>query len=135
MSDFLGRPGPAIVRDTSENRLIELTPPYSRPGPTRSPVEGEVAWAAGFLEGEASFCQTHEGYLRIEASQVNHEPIQRLREIFGGSVRLREARGQRLDGYRRSDIYIWCISGRRAEEVAAAIAPWLSQRRLDQIMG
>jgi intein-encoded DNA endonuclease-like protein len=57
--------------------------------------ETEVAWAAGFLDGEGNFryqLRTHKsrthyvGRLIVQASQVDRRPLDRLACILGGKV-------------------------------------------------
>lgn len=62
------------------------------------PIDAEHAWAAGFLDGEGNFYarqRTIPGgdttVVGIRASQTVHDPIQRLKSLFGGSCR-REGR-------------------------------------------
>ena len=61
-------------------------------GTTPSPPEPDpldLAWAAGFLEGEGCFGYyfhrpgARNGSLHLNASQKEREPLDRLREIFG----------------------------------------------------
>jgi hypothetical protein len=90
---------------------------------TRRPTLRELEWAAGFLEGEASFSGG-----RIHVSQVNPEPLKRLLDIFGGNIN--EPR-QRAVGCR--PIGEWRVSGARARGVLLTIFELMSQRRKAQI--
>lgn len=44
----------------------------------------QLAWAAGFIEGEGSFSNT------VTAAQVQKEPIERLHALFGGRIYQRQ---------------------------------------------
>lgn len=48
--------------------------------------ELQVAWAAGFLDGEGYIALTREGKPVIEVSQIKREPLDRLKGLFGGSI-------------------------------------------------
>lgn len=107
--------------------------------PTVEATEVDVAWAAGFLEGEGTFCGSpagenpaRPGYkiggdTCVKAAQVNVEPLYRLQVLFGGSVRLQQRRG-----IGRQEIYLWCISARKARRCIDLVLPYLSGRRHDQ---
>jgi hypothetical protein len=85
---------------------------------TKSPVTGDLHWASGFLEGEASFSPS-----KIFVSQVNPDPLTRLLEIFGGTVR-------RLAN---QPIWRWTVSGSRARGIMMTLYVLMSNTRKDQI--
>jgi single-strand DNA-binding protein len=70
----------------------------------------DLAWAAGFLDGEGHFgirASSKQGYPApfIEAGQVHSpEPIFRLQELFGGGVKQR-----RRTGF--DSIWVWSLHG------------------------
>lgn len=71
----------------------------------------EVAWAAGFIDGEAhlSIVNSNRGnyfYARVSVSQRTREPLVRLRDLFGGT--LHSGR-------------LWCWSLNRREDVRRAL--------------
>src|SRR5690349_1350424 len=77
--------------------------PYAKeraktPKATATPAIADLAWAAGFLEGEGSFQRTGRpgkaGSMLVSAPQVNAEPLMRLQTILGGRVGLRSRKGQ-----------------------------------------
>lgn len=89
----------------------------------------DIAWAAGFLEGEGSFCG-RAGCERISAVQVNQEPIQRLVALFGGRVRQ----------YKRNHpnwkpVWNWYASGTRARGIMMTLYPLMSHKRRATIAG
>lgn len=123
------------MRQRYERRRLEGGKPYRRhvrgPEPTRIPSSEELAWAAGFLEGEGSFVRTNRGKyfgINVIAKQVNPEPPLRLQAIFGGSVRNRAPVGIGRKPYSE-----WVASGSRARSVIAAVWTWLSAHRKRQI--
>lgn len=91
--------------------------------PTCKPTDLDIAWAAGFLEGEGSFWGT-----QVRANQVQKQPLERLQALFGGSL------NQRNNGTAKP-IWQWAVCGEKARSVISAIYPWLSPRRKAQISG
>lgn len=96
-------------------------------------VEIDLAWAAGFLEGEGSFGVTSFNKNgsrgnRITCRQVNVEPLRRLMKIFGGTLVFIEAPSQR-----KARISEWRCSGMRARIIMRLIFPQMSRRRQKQI--
>ena len=86
----------------------------------------EIAWAAGFLEGEGSFSCHHSP--RVEAAQVQREPLERLLKLFGGNIRKRKARFKN-----QSDNWYWILNARRSPQVMMTIYTLMSPRRKQQI--
>jgi hypothetical protein len=86
---------------------------------TRSPTIRDLAWAAGFIEGEGSFPSTG----NIFVSQVNPDPLVRLLEMFGGTVR-------RINN---QAIWRWVVSGSRARGIMLTLYPLMSDERKRQI--
>lgn len=94
--------------------------------PTKTPTPVDIAWAAGFLEGEGSFSAKRRAtgvYGSVTAPQVNREPLERLLAMFGGSIH------QRSDG----SISTWFAGGEIGRHVARAVYPLMSERRKRQI--
>ena len=96
---------------------------------TVRPSLQDIAWAAGFLEGEGSFQRKGGGIsMSVNAVQVNKEPVQRMVELFGGSLNM----------YRRklpsADIWRWEASGARARGIAMTVYPFLSGKRQAQVL-
>ena len=48
----------------------------------------DIAWAAGFMEGEGSFMSRCKGAILLECVQVQKEPLERLQKLFGGNLYL-----------------------------------------------
>lgn len=92
-----------------------------------SPTTRDLEWAAGLMEGEASFknynqCET------IDVTQVNPDPLGRLLALFGGRVMLRHTKQAQ-----KSDYWTWRVSGARARGIMMTLYPLLSAVRQDQI--
>lgn len=85
----------------------------------------DVAWAAGFLEGEGSFVTNGRRGCTTTASQINQEPLLRLQEIFGGAVVPHKTPKGKPN-------YRWRTHGMRAAAIARLIFPHLSEKRKSQ---
>lgn len=101
--------------------------------PLRVPQAWEVAWAAGFLEGDGSFGftqtrPTQRPYLRIRVDQVEPSPLVRLQAIFGGSTHIS---GRRTSA--GNAVHRWQVAGARAENVARMLYPYLTDYARGQL--
>lgn len=101
--------------------------PRDRLRATRAPTVMELAWAAGFLEGEGAFAVNGRKCEVVNAVQVNREPLTLLRDVFGGALAQRVPRGQ------QKPYWHWQTSGARARGIMLTIYPWLSARRRGQV--
>jgi len=69
----------------------------------------DICWAAGFIEGEGCISKHKiNGAIRIFLAQVNKEPIDKLKEIFGGRIRIRYRNKQNI---KHKDQYEWTVYG------------------------
>jgi hypothetical protein len=89
-------------------------------------TDTELAWAAGFYEGEGTFVIHDSGrsfnyHLRV--TQKQRWPLERLQEMFGGAIYPR----------RTESAYGWALQGVPARDLALRFAPYLSPRRRRQI--
>lgn len=105
------------------------------PNATRIPTEVDIAWAAGFLEGEGHFRRSTSARNRfgsevVSAAQVNPEPLYRLQEFFGGGIY-----AKKRSKWGMNDIFEWKVSGERARILMRAVEPLMSIRRREQIRG
>ena len=88
----------------------------------------DIHWAAGFLEGEGTFGF----YVRkpvASAEQVQKEPIDRLKKIFGGSLRIRITKRKSNE----QDRFVWTAHGGRAIGVMLTLFCLMSLKRKTQI--
>ena len=93
----------------------------------------DLYWAAGFLEGEGCFTPNRtqdrkRGYARIAATQVQRWPLEQLRTLFGGQLRMVKSRHE---GW--SDQWRWTASSKRAVEAMMTVYSLMSPRRREQI--
>lgn len=90
---------------------------------TKSPTKVDLAWAAGFLEGEGYFGKA------LRAAQVQREPLERLLAIFGGSIAYYPPDGKpNHQGHFR-----WSACGARARGIMMTLFLFMSPRRQEQI--
>ena len=88
----------------------------------------DIAWAAGFLEGEGCFGDNH-GSPVIAASQVQREPLERLIINFGGSLHHYSANhNQRKYSYGGA-IWMWRICGSKAAGMMMTLFSLMSPKR------
>jgi len=88
--------------------------------------ETDIAWAAGFIEGEGSVSSNP---FFIIAFQVNKEPVEKLCTLFGGSLYL-----VNHNGLGKSPIWQWVVRGIRAIHVFNKIYIFLSKKRFNQMI-
>lgn len=94
----------------------------------------ELAWSAGFLDGEGNFCAPNESAgrikrrFKIQACQVDREVLDRLEVALGGSVR--GPYGPYSGN--RQPYYQWCVYGPAAKEAFALLEPYLGSVKLEQ---
>lgn len=100
--------------------------PFWRPASER-PTLRDLAWVAGFLEGEGSFGKQ---YGQVYATQKDPECLYRLQRYFGGSVSHR-TRHMRTGG--TNDVHDWRTYGPVAFGLMLTIYPFMSTRRKAQI--
>ena len=99
--------------------------------PVRSPNSLDIAFAAGFYEGEGSIQRigspqsTAEGSTLVIIGQKNREILDRLRELFGGSI----GESIRKDGV----FYCWRITGVLSRGFVFTIYKFLSLHRKQQV--
>ena len=108
---------------------------------TMHPNVGDLQGAAGFLEGEGSFCRyanrtgsdRGEGNQRVSASQKHRECLDRLSRLFGGRVNSIEQKGHTVKGIPYGLIHHWQVNGALARGVMMTLFGLLSGWRQAQI--
>ena len=83
----------------------------------------DLHWAAGFIEGEGSFCFRGQRCAVVSVGQNNIEPIVKLVHLFGGIV----SKGS--DG----KINVWNLNGKKGIALMMTLYPLMSMRRQGQI--
>lgn len=135
---------PSSVRARASYLGIKMRHPEKYYGMTRSPVDQvakryatvrDIEWAAGFLEGEGHFRRQSNSSERIQAKQVQREPLERLQAIFGGRVYPTSHKKSRDMGKPWNDIWTWDVCGARARGIMMTIYALMSPKRQRQIVG
>lgn len=89
----------------------------------------DLAWAAGFLEGEGYFGSS--GRIPyVTAAQKRPESLHRLQSLFGGRPPRPYTAHYKDKAF---TMYQWAISSRRALGVMFTLFPWLTQYRRAQV--
>ena len=94
---------------------------------TQKPAVRDIAWAAGFYEGEGSCRLSRCGGISASTVQVNKEPLERMLRLFGGSLHSVERKSANLP------IWYWLVCGIRARGFLQTIYALLSERRKAQV--
>lgn len=122
----------AFTKIAAQGRVVAMSRVTGKERPQtaksqRKPTMQDIAWAAGFMEGEGHFRPRSQ----VTAVQVNREPLERLLALFGGSI-LVHSRPDNPKGWSASSQ--WACSGARARGFAMTVFPFLSKKRQEQIL-
>jgi hypothetical protein len=91
--------------------------------------ETEIAWAAGFFDGEGSSFAVGPGKrLQMKVNQVDPRPLLRFQAAVGGDVR----GPYKKPNPNSNDYWNWQPSLRKAHEVYALLRPYLSPPKIQQ---
>lgn len=109
------------------------------------PTTQDLAWVAGFLEGEGSFFVNRQNKKRsdgtpyvyeswiVKASQVNREPLERLQQMFGGSLCVMGGPSRARYNPNRRPAWQWVLSGSNAKLLTGLLMPQMSSERRIQM--
>ncbi len=100
------------------SRLMQMK---EKSKPVLSPSLLDIAWAAGFFEGEGS-CRYAGNTTRISLPQKGDEMLFKLKDLFGGSI----------IHHSKRTINTWGLNGVRARGFLMTIYSFLSLRRQKQ---
>ena len=96
-----------------------------------TPTSEEVAWAAGFFEGEGTVARRKQGrFIAINNTDVD------VLERFHAIVEVGVVRGPYgpYNDLSRKPIWTWSVSNAEGRQhVADLLSPWLSVRRCEQL--
>ena len=96
-----------------------------------SPTIKDIAFAAGFCEGEASFLRSKlSKSQKVTLAQVNFEPLRWLQRRFGGNILCANRKRKRGNEQR---CYRWEINGCRARGFMMTVFAFMSAKRKAQI--
>jgi hypothetical protein len=92
----------------------------------------DLAWCAGFLEGEGSFV-INKTTIGVTCAQVQREPLERLQKLLGGTIYSR--RHKRTDKPNWTpEFFVWCIYGKNAAAIMMTLLAFMSPKRWTQII-
>jgi hypothetical protein len=95
-----------------------------------SPSVTELAWAAGFFDGEGSTCLCNNS-LRLQVSQNELEPLERFRVAVGvGKINRR----WRTNGFKDRWNYMYWVGGANAKTALDLLWPYLSSIKRRQAL-
>lgn len=118
-----------LKRKTYQRSNLDLSPPIFHPKMT------DIAWAAGLYEGEGT-CHRHSGRkgggLSLNVPQTDDWFVQRLRNLFGGTVV--NYRVKRKNERWHGEYWRWVLNGPRAVGFMLTIFSFLSPWRKEQFM-
>lgn len=92
--------------------------------------EEDLAYAAGFLDGEGCFTAGRHWKITVTCSNTDRDVIQWFKDTFGGSTTLHDRK--RKPNHRT--IHSWTVVSRDAMRLCCAVAPFLKVKA-DQAMG
>ena len=92
-------------------------------------TESEVAWIAGFLEGEGSFCVDTKSngysYSRITAASTDKDVLEKLKNLAGGEVY-----SKKIYADHHKPCWYWSLNTRSdVSRLCGLLHPYLGKRR------
>lgn len=103
-------------------------------------TEAQVAWAAGFFEGEGTFYAkaagpkrkdgTRRKSLKLSLSNTDLSMLRQFKAYLGDAGSITQLRAARPN---RQQIFQWSCVTKQARNVAALLYPYLSERRKQQL--
>jgi hypothetical protein len=102
-------------------------PHAKTPRPAKPATKREIAWAAGFLEGEGSF--RLDTTPTVRADQINREPLEKLARCFGG--RIYQRKSLTTAG---NTVYCWSIHGDMARSLMNGVFLYMSKKKQERII-
>jgi hypothetical protein len=101
--------------------------------------ETDLAWAAGFIDGEGCINIAHKSTisrygkkynyysLAVMVGQITPEPLLKLKEMFGGHIR-----GPIIKENRRPS-FMWSISSRNSADMLQKLLPYLIVKKSEAL--
>ncbi len=93
----------------------------------------EVAWAAGFFEGEGTITMSRRR-LVVRLNNTDSEPVYQFAKIIGFGEVYGPYHYGSPGGPKRKPFWVWLAEEYQALEVLELLWPWLSHRRRGQAM-
>ena len=92
---------------------------------TESPTVRDIAWAAGWFDGEGSIAKRRANSQQCHMGQKDRWVLDRFKALFGGSIVERQMNGQ--------PFFEWHISGARCRGFLMTLYTFFSPRRQERI--
>lgn len=91
----------------------------------------ELAWAAGFFDGEGCFSRSNYR-VRVIIQQSHPEVLQRFADAVGfGKV---HGPRTRSDSFTQKPFWTYCVNGPKAEKIADLLWPYLGSVKKEQFL-
>lgn len=95
----------------------------------------EAAYMAGFFDGEGSLGmyiaagsrKKHYHYSRAQVGNTDREVVQRLHDLYGGSLITRNVSNKALPT--ALPVHVWLVTGERCNQFLTDIVPFLRQKK------
>lgn len=105
----------------------------------------QLAWAAGFIDGDGFITiqnrkikhgeKVYTGtYLRVGACQAQLAPLEKLQNLFGGSIRPKNS-GPNPHGYNRKQQWVWTLSTAEAKNALEQMLPYFVHKKEVALLG
>ena len=104
-----------LERQVSTLRSNEPLKPIDRLTPA------ELAWAAGFIDGEGSFHGEKHG-LRLHAFNTHRKSVEKLQKLFGGPIKVKTQNDETKKHWKTC--YVWSVSTLQARDAIKAMLPY-----------
>lgn len=98
-------------------------------------MDVELAWVAGFLEGEGCFAWNIGSTQHVRVSQRQREPLLRLQKYVGAGRIVRKKPTTNRAGISSKAGWRWTIHGENARRLMKQVYPLMSPWRKKQIRG
>ena len=99
----------------------------------------DLAWAAGFIDGDGCITITKNGNahtLRVQVDSTTRKPLEKLVSDLGGKINgPYMSRSKHKDSYNRRPISTWVLNGVAAKEILGKLLPYLVNKKSQAAIG
>lgn len=113
-----------VSRKPGKTTILPCLSPGSSESETRGLTATELAYYAGFFDGEGCIMLTGKSGIRLAVSNTHLPTLREMHKLFGGSVRQCKRYGD-ID----RNLFQWYAGGVGAQRVLFLIRPYLFQKR------
>ena len=83
--------------------------------------EQELAYFAGFLDGEGCFCVTSS--VTVKCAHTHYATLERLSEIWGGNI------AEHNSPTHKKQAWVWSVHADRAVQILKDLIPYLHEKK------